>query len=412
MESMAVWVGGWPSSTKEKSDVVALLAENGVVGAEVTEFRRKVYGDSRGEGCNEDERKRKRKRESSFAFAVLRFESGRHAAESARKVLEGLGLKVRDLKGKLGRKRKRKGGSDGSDGNRGGGGGGGGRSEGGSCCGKASETLSPGEDPPLIEQLRPLSAQELAERLERLMEGGDHRGNEDKEALLDRLAAALKKRGGRRKRRVRCGRDVPPALVRDLEAALRRFPWPAKRRRKSLVSDAYCVLPRGKSQCKSRAPGAPTVSTVASTMMASASAARESGGGGESSADTRDQTSTTGAFLELCEELMRYATGGEGEGEGEGDQPTSFPWSHVAVTLNFQGSPHVDREDRSHQYALSLGDFSAGGELCVDSFGAESKSKAAAKRGVEGGEGADLPEVLICDTRRRLQRVDGRFTHW
>ena len=124
MESMAVWVGGWPSSTKEKSDVVALLAEKGVAGAEVTEFRRKVYSDSRhsGEGGNEDESKRKRKRESSFAFAVLRFESGRH--DSARKVLEGLGLglKVRDLKGKLGRKRKRKrkGGSDGRDGSEGG----------------------------------------------------------------------------------------------------------------------------------------------------------------------------------------------------------------------------------------------------------------------------------------------------
>ena len=42
-----------------------------------------------------------------------------------------------------------------------------------------------------------------------------------------------------------------------------------------------------------------------------------------------------------------------------------FAYDHLAITRNFVGSPHVDREDTSHQYALALGDYGAGGELVV-----------------------------------------------
>lgn len=31
-----------------------------------------------------------------------------------------------------------------------------------------------------------------------------------------------------------------------------------------------------------------------------------------------------------------------------------FAYDHLAITRNFVGSPHVDREDTSHQYALAL----------------------------------------------------------
>lgn len=37
-----------------------------------------------------------------------------------------------------------------------------------------------------------------------------------------------------------------------------------------------------------------------------------------------------------------------------------------AVTKNFRGSPHIDQNDLSVQYALSVGDFGPGGELCVE----------------------------------------------
>lgn len=38
----------------------------------------------------------------------------------------------------------------------------------------------------------------------------------------------------------------------------------------------------------------------------------------------------------------------------------------LAITKNFVGSPHIDRLDRSYQYAISFGNFE-GGELCIES---------------------------------------------
>merc|ERR1711865_1355409 len=64
----------------------------------------------------------------------------------------------------------------------------------------------------------------------------------------------------------------------------------------------------------------------------------------------------------------------------------------MAVTKDFQGSPHVDANDVTYQYAVSLGSFDRGGELCV--------------------EGIDPSEVHILNTHDRIARVDGRFLHW
>ena len=64
----------------------------------------------------------------------------------------------------------------------------------------------------------------------------------------------------------------------------------------------------------------------------------------------------------------------------------------VAVTKNFEGSPHTDDRDVTHQLALSVGDWSHGGELCVES------------------ETTD--EVCVVTTRDCIARVDGRFIHW
>jgi hypothetical protein len=71
-----------------------------------------------------------------------------------------------------------------------------------------------------------------------------------------------------------------------------------------------------------------------------------------------------------------------------------FRFSAVAVTKNFIGSPHVDRHDVTHQYALSLGSFDhkKGGQLCVESD-------------PPGG-------IHVINTYHRLARVDGRYVHW
>jgi hypothetical protein len=43
-----------------------------------------------------------------------------------------------------------------------------------------------------------------------------------------------------------------------------------------------------------------------------------------------------------------------------------YACTQVAVTKNFEGSPHIDARDASYQYATSLGSFAEGGELCVE----------------------------------------------
>ena len=69
-----------------------------------------------------------------------------------------------------------------------------------------------------------------------------------------------------------------------------------------------------------------------------------------------------------------------------------FEYDHLAITRNFVGSPHVDGEDKSHQYALALGDYGQGGELCVES--------------------EDGATRWVVDTRDSIARVDGRCAHW
>lgn len=73
----------------------------------------------------------------------------------------------------------------------------------------------------------------------------------------------------------------------------------------------------------------------------------------------------------------------------------TFSYSAVAVTKNFRGSPHVDTHDVTHQYACSFGTWvGGGGELCI--------------------EDAQQPSELIhvVNTRNRMVKVDGRYTHW
>jgi hypothetical protein len=69
----------------------------------------------------------------------------------------------------------------------------------------------------------------------------------------------------------------------------------------------------------------------------------------------------------------------------------SFRFSSLAVTKNFVGSPHVDAGDKTWQYAVSLGDFTSGGQLCVE---------------------VSANEVGVIETKNRLCRFDGRFPHW
>ena len=64
----------------------------------------------------------------------------------------------------------------------------------------------------------------------------------------------------------------------------------------------------------------------------------------------------------------------------------------LALTKNFIGSPHIDRQNTGPFYGMSLGTFPEGqGGVCVEN-------------------GAF--EVAHVNTRNRLGKVDGRFPHW
>ena len=64
----------------------------------------------------------------------------------------------------------------------------------------------------------------------------------------------------------------------------------------------------------------------------------------------------------------------------------------LAVTKNFEGSPHIDTLNVGPFYAVSVGDFSeGGGAICVE---------------------CSATVVAEVDTRGRLAKVDGRFPHW
>ena len=76
----------------------------------------------------------------------------------------------------------------------------------------------------------------------------------------------------------------------------------------------------------------------------------------------------------------------------EEDASFAESFSALAVTYGFQGSPHIDKQNTSNFYGLSLGDFLDGqGGICVECS----------------------PFVVAhVNTKGRLAKVDGRFVHW
>jgi len=134
------------------------------------------------------------------------------------------------------------------------------------------------------------------------------------------------------------GVAVDAAATKSLRDELLRTKWPTQTQRRSVKSDGYLVLKRETSP---RDPYA--------------------------------------ALKAACEALMMKTD-------------PSFPYDSLAITKNFISSAHVDRDDKSFQYAMSFGDFTGGGELCVES--------------------RDGATRWMIDTRERLARFDGRSVHW
>lgn len=221
-------------------------------------------------------------------------------------------------------------------------------------------------DPPLLEQLRPLPIAELQRRCALLHSraGVPPRDDDDtqpgtKQAALDAATAACE-RWPRAQRRLR-GQPLPSELVNALTKELRQLQWPDKSHRPGLDSESYLVLLNSRQTSRF---------------------------------GTRHPHYT---LRKLCDEVVACAA-------------PRFKYTAIAVTKNFTGSPHIDAFDRSRQLAVSLGDFVAGGELCVDEDGAGLESLY--PDGGSGGGEQLRHSVAVVDTHNRVASLDGRHVHW
>ena len=244
----------------------------------------------------------------------------------------------------------------------------------------SASVLAPGEMPPLREQLSALSIEAMEERLRDTFERPPRAPAPSefvegfkaarRAELLDALCVAyaeaedpwkLTTRLVRRER----GRALPAGRVDELLAALRDMDWKTHVR-PGVRAAGYCVV--------TRPPPLPPPHPRADPSKPADAAARWG---------AKDPRVVRRRVWELAAALLRDAIG--------------RPWDYTALALtkDFAGSPHVDRNDIAPQFALSLGAFDAAdgaaGALCVE-------------------EGPF--HVCMIDTRGRLARVDGRFPHW
>eukprot|EP00927_Polykrikos_kofoidii_P045147 TRINITY_DN39035_c0_g1_i1.p1 TRINITY_DN39035_c0_g1~~TRINITY_DN39035_c0_g1_i1.p1 ORF type:complete len:278 (+),score=39.07 TRINITY_DN39035_c0_g1_i1:101-934(+) len=216
--------------------------------------------------------------------------------------------------------------------------------------------------PPLREQLAALTLEQMSARLEGF--GREVRQPKSDEfvpgfrskrqtELLDALCEAYKSMAAERPRIVvrSVGTALPEVASSELLAALRLMAW-KENIRPGVCADGYVVLKRPKS------------SLVQPCW-------RET-----------DPRVVRRRVWELAEASLRAVS----------PKASAFDFTSIAVSKNFHGSPHVDKNDLSPQYALSVGEFDVGGgELCIEE---------------------DPFTVRAFDTRGRLVCVDGRFPHW
>ena len=213
--------------------------------------------------------------------------------------------------------------------------------------------------PTLLAQLAPLSTPVALARLRTVFNEGvdDAELANSREKIFARLLAAYQRDAppgatiGRERLEVpRAGPELPLNLRDALLCALRAAEWPVASDRPKVHAASYLVLER------------PPRGAPADTQGAIRSAKKRQ---------------RHAALWEAVVAYMQHVD-------------PSFDYTGVAISRGFRGSPHIDAQDISYQWALSLGDFE-GGALCIES---------------------SPTEVIVVDTRNRPAKVDGRHVHW
>ncbi|KNC74297.1 hypothetical protein SARC_13153 [Sphaeroforma arctica JP610] len=198
-----------------------------------------------------------------------------------------------------------------------------------------------GSDPPLLSQLRPLDDLQLIERIRVLGLGAPERYATTR-MLMEQLAEYYTEHP-RTEVHVQ-GKSVPAHLLQGCLTSLDSMAWPPKRERRKVKADHYVVINMTKHYKDEYTP----------------------------------------RVREACKALMD-------------EMAPEYAFTHIAVTKNFVGSPHKDVLDTSFQFAISLGSFTDGGQLCVENTAGK----------CEGGT-----ELFVVDTHNKLAKCDGRFIHW
>lgn len=218
----------------------------------------------------------------------------------------------------------------------------------------------------LRSQLEPISTPQLRKRLTREFRQPTDPEQVDREAVMRQLLAAYAARAkqlGLKDGQLRLLRHVSNAgtpvredLLRTLHDELRSTQWRSgtARERPTVRARGYIIL---------RSP-----SEFATTHSAKAKLA--------------------------AKKLQRHARLWELAGRAiqEADPVFATLYTAVAVTKNFEGSPHIDTQNIGPFCGLSLGEFARGtGGICVE---------------------CSAHEVAQVDTKGRIVKVDGRFPHW
>ena len=220
----------------------------------------------------------------------------------------------------------------------------------------------------LRSQLEPLSTPQLAKRLERAFGIPTDLESTGREEVLTRLVGCYEERNSapRPTRRVAgtplgpLGRAAMPQLLEELRATT--FPVGDKRERPKIRAEGYIILQRPAEAASEATGEAPASGGSTKARLAHAKLLRHA------------------RIWELASVIMH-----------EADPEYARLYTAVAVTKQFQGSPHIDTENVAPFYGFALGDY-AGGFICV-----------------EAEDGMSTYEV---DTQARLGKVDGRYPHW